>query len=105
MADLSLEQENGRLFRLMAKLDFINERPEGDMVRQLFCAWGFAEGDGYAVLVEYLPHLLDMELLGDLLCSWSAGYLLCETLSDLDSTGSLECDCITPTLFGPLTRF
>jgi len=32
VADLSLEQENGRLFRLMAKLDFINERPEGDMM-------------------------------------------------------------------------
>ena len=33
VSDLSKELENGRLLRLLVKLGFINERPEGDMVR------------------------------------------------------------------------
>lgn len=34
MSDLSKEMENGRLLRLLIKLGFVNERPEGDMVRR-----------------------------------------------------------------------
>ena len=33
VSDLVKEMENGRLLRLMIKLGFINERPEGDAVR------------------------------------------------------------------------
>lgn len=32
VSDLSKEMENGRLFRLMVKLGFVNERPEGDLM-------------------------------------------------------------------------
>jgi hypothetical protein len=34
MSDLTKEMENGRLLRLLVKLGFINERPEGDAVRR-----------------------------------------------------------------------
>jgi len=39
VSDLSKEMENGRLLRLMVKLGFVNERPEGDVV-----SWDGMEG-------------------------------------------------------------
>jgi hypothetical protein len=35
MADVRREMENGRLFRLLVKLGYINERPDGDPVSTL----------------------------------------------------------------------
>jgi hypothetical protein len=45
MADVRREMENGRLFRLLVKLGYINERPDGDPVsnlerQELACAKG-----------------------------------------------------------------